>query len=58
MASIKAQNPEVIVVVDNCYGEFTDTREPPAVRGSMAGLGLHPRLPIKPGQLGPGNMCG
>lgn len=29
---IKAQNPDVIVVVDNCYGEFTDVCEPPAVR--------------------------
>lgn len=28
---IKAQNPNVIVAVDNCYGEFTDTAEPPAV---------------------------
>lgn len=28
---IKAQNPDVIVVVDNCYGEFTDVCEPPAV---------------------------
>ena len=28
---IKAQNPQVIVVVDNCYGEFTDVCEPPAV---------------------------
>jgi hypothetical protein len=31
VAAIKAQNPDVIVAVDNCYGEFTDTREPPAV---------------------------
>lgn len=31
VATIKAQNPDVIVAVDNCYGEFTDTREPPAV---------------------------
>lgn len=30
--AIKAQNPDVIVVVDNCYGEFTDVCEPPAVR--------------------------
>jgi hypothetical protein len=27
----KAANPEVLVLVDNCYGEFTDTREPCAV---------------------------
>mmetsp|Transcript_2788 Transcript_2788/g.9416 ORF Transcript_2788/g.9416 Transcript_2788/m.9416 type:complete len:504 (-) Transcript_2788:154-1665(-) len=25
---IKAQNPEVVVVVDNCYGEFVEEREP------------------------------
>ncbi|MFV0414420.1 MAG: aminotransferase class I/II-fold pyridoxal phosphate-dependent enzyme [Oscillospiraceae bacterium] len=24
----KAANPEIVVVVDNCYGEFTQTREP------------------------------
>lgn len=27
-AKAKAQRPDVIVMVDNCYGEFTDTREP------------------------------
>lgn len=32
--AIKAQRPDVIVAVDNCYGEFTDTQEPPAVRRS------------------------
>lgn len=35
VACIKAQNPDVIVVVDNCYGEFTDTREPPAVGADL-----------------------
>jgi len=25
---IKKKNPDTIVMVDNCYGEFTDTREP------------------------------
>ncbi|KAG2422536.1 hypothetical protein HYH02_015423 [Chlamydomonas schloesseri] len=25
---IKAQDPNVVITVDNCYGEFTDTREP------------------------------
>lgn len=28
---IKAQNPDCIVAVDNCYGEFTATEEPCAV---------------------------
>ena len=28
---IKAQQPDCIVAVDNCYGEFTDTKEPCAV---------------------------
>lgn len=27
---IKRQNPACAVVVDNCYGEFVDTREPTA----------------------------
>lgn len=27
-AKVKAINPECVVFVDNCYGEFTDTREP------------------------------
>ncbi|WP_100010882.1 aminotransferase class I/II-fold pyridoxal phosphate-dependent enzyme [Lentibacillus sediminis] len=25
---VKSQNPEIIVFVDNCYGEFVETREP------------------------------
>ncbi|KAL4419832.1 hypothetical protein ABPG75_006930 [Micractinium tetrahymenae] len=33
--AIKAQNPDVIVVVDNCYGEFTDVKEPPAVGADL-----------------------
>lgn len=28
IAQIKQVNPEVVVVVDNCYGEFIDTEEP------------------------------
>ena len=28
---IKSQQPGCLVVVDNCYGEFTDTKEPCAV---------------------------
>ena len=31
---IKSQQPECLVVVDNCYGEFTDTKEPCAVSSS------------------------
>ncbi len=26
--TVKAENPEIIVMVDNCYGEFTNTKEP------------------------------
>lgn len=32
---IKSQNPNVHVLVDNCYGEFTETREPPAVGADL-----------------------
>lgn len=28
---IKAQDPSVLVLVDNCYGEFTEEQEPTAV---------------------------
>ncbi len=28
---VKAQNPHTVCFVDNCYGEFTDNREPTAV---------------------------
>ena len=31
VAVIKGANPGVVVVVDNCYGEFTEDREPCAV---------------------------
>ncbi len=27
-AAIKAESPETIVIIDNCYGEFTEIREP------------------------------
>ena len=27
-ATVKSVNPEIFVMVDNCYGEFTDVREP------------------------------
>jgi cystathionine beta-lyase family protein involved in aluminum resistance len=37
--SVKAQAPGCVVAVDNCYGEFTADREPPAVRfGWMRGV--------------------
>lgn len=32
---IKAQRPDVLVLVDNCYGEFTDSLEPPAVGADL-----------------------
>jgi cystathionine beta-lyase family protein involved in aluminum resistance len=32
---VKKQNPNTIVVVDNCYGEFTDVCEPPAVGADL-----------------------
>ena len=33
---VKAARPEAFVVVDNCYGEFVETREPPAVGADLA----------------------
>ena len=35
VAAIKAQRPDVCVFVDNCYGEFTETREPTAVGADL-----------------------
>lgn len=32
---IRSINPEVVVLVDNCYGEFVETREPPAVGADL-----------------------
>ncbi len=32
---VKAQNPETICFVDNCYGEFIENREPPAVGADL-----------------------
>lgn len=29
------QDPNIIVTVDNCYGEFTDVREPPDVGADL-----------------------
>ena len=47
IAAIHAARPEVCVMVDNCYGEFTDTKEPKAdlMAGSLIknpGGGLAP----------------
>ena len=35
VASVKKQNPDTYVIVDNCYGEFTDYVEPPAVGADL-----------------------
>ncbi len=37
---IKSQQPDCLVVVDNCYGEFTDTKEPCAVSSSYPSFNL------------------
>ena len=28
---VKSVNKDLIVMVDNCYGEFLDTKEPPTI---------------------------
>ncbi|MEO0455609.1 MAG: methionine gamma-lyase family protein [Cyanobacteria bacterium P01_A01_bin.114] len=35
VASVKRQNPEAICFVDNCYGEFVETREPTSVGADL-----------------------
>jgi cystathionine beta-lyase family protein involved in aluminum resistance len=35
IAAVKAANPNVICVVDNCYGEFTEEREPSEVGADL-----------------------
>lgn len=35
IVSVKAQNPRTVCVVDNCYGEFIETREPTAVGADL-----------------------
>ena len=35
-AAIKAARPDCVIMVDNCYGEFTDTCEPTAVDADLA----------------------
>jgi len=32
---VKGQNPHAVCVADNCYGEFVETREPPAVGADL-----------------------
>ena len=32
VAAVRAQSATCAVLVDNCYGEFTELREPPMVR--------------------------
>jgi cystathionine beta-lyase family protein involved in aluminum resistance len=32
---VKGQNPNTVCFVDNCYGEFVDTQEPPAVGADL-----------------------
>ena len=34
--AVKAVRPDVFVMVDNCYGEFTEEKEPPAVGADLA----------------------
>lgn len=40
MHIIKQQRPDCIVTVDNCYGEFTEDKEPCAVQPNL--LTEHP----------------
>lgn len=35
IAFVKNQRPEVVVCVDNCYGEFVEDREPPAIGADL-----------------------
>ena len=34
---LQAQNPNCVVLVDNCYGEFVEEREPPSVVSEWVG---------------------
>jgi cystathionine beta-lyase family protein involved in aluminum resistance len=45
--AIKTQNPEVIVLVDNCYGEFTDVAEPPSVSLRRSFVACDQHLPAQ-----------
>ncbi len=33
--SVKQQNPDTVCLVDNCYGEFVETLEPPAIGADL-----------------------
>ena len=35
VSAVKAQNPDTVCFVDNCYGEFVETREPTAVGADL-----------------------
>ena len=35
VGSVKAQNPDTVCFVDNCYGEFVETQEPTAVGADL-----------------------
>lgn len=35
VAQVKAQNPDTVCFVDNCYGEFLEAQEPPAVGADL-----------------------
>ncbi|WP_407657732.1 methionine gamma-lyase family protein, partial [Leptolyngbya ectocarpi] len=35
VTAVKAQNPDTVCFVDNCYGEFVETREPTAVGADL-----------------------
>lgn len=35
VAAVKAYRPEIICIIDNCYGEFTEVKEPPDVGADL-----------------------
>lgn len=56
---VKAQNPEVVVFVDNCYGEFVETQEPTHVGADLIAGSLikNPGAPLfPPGAMWPGGQ--
>ena len=55
--AIKQARPECIVMVDNCYGEFTETMEPTAA-GAYNGAGDEKRLVRSRFFFRPGLSCG
>jgi hypothetical protein len=48
---IKAQDPTVLVLVDNCYGEFTEDREPCAVGAGGCRRVIRRRMGLKTAEL-------